>query len=308
MVHLRSARIATLLAALPLATSAAQSDRAQPAALARTGTLPTALNEVSGVAVSRQYAGVLWTHNDSGDDPLVYAVNLKGEITATFRAAGAAAVDWEDIALGPCPERPPAPCLYIADTGDNIEQRPTVHIYIVPEPTVAPTVPGTSGEQPRPTGPARRLTIRLPDRPHDIEALAVHPGGEVSLVTKGRSGSILRYRIPTPLPANAHIVPAPPDTLLTGITSVADQVTAASYSPNGRLLALRTYAEVIFFEPSARGAPTQFSSRCWIGPRQMQGEALDFLDDTTLVILSEAAFGQPAAMDTAQCPLPRESR
>ena len=61
------------------------------------------VRESSGVAVSRAHRGVLWTHNDSGDDAYVYATDLAGTDRGVVRIRGARAVDWEDIALGPCP-------------------------------------------------------------------------------------------------------------------------------------------------------------------------------------------------------------
>src|SRR2546430_17398958 len=36
------------------------------------------VKESSGIAVSRAHSGVLWTHNDSGDDAYVYATDLAG--------------------------------------------------------------------------------------------------------------------------------------------------------------------------------------------------------------------------------------
>src|SRR5205809_4863299 len=79
------------------------------------------LVESSGAAVSRAYPGVLWTHNDSGDQPYLYATDVRGRDWGRLRVADARAVDWEDIALGPCPARTTpvvsGTCLYIADTG-----------------------------------------------------------------------------------------------------------------------------------------------------------------------------------------------
>src|SRR5882724_8681160 len=96
------------------------------------------LVESSGVAVSRAYPGVLWTHNDSGDRPYLYATDLRGSDRGALLVPGAENVDWEDIALGPCPTVtptiPPAPnsaCLYIADTGDNLQSRSGATIYAV---------------------------------------------------------------------------------------------------------------------------------------------------------------------------------
>src|SRR6266540_1134177 len=86
------------------------------------------VRESSGVVVSRAHRGVLWTHNDSGDGPYVYATDLSGADRGAVRIRDARAVDWEDIALGPCPAAGGA-CLYIADTGDNEENRKSVVIY-----------------------------------------------------------------------------------------------------------------------------------------------------------------------------------
>ena len=70
--------------------------------------LPDALRESSGLAVSRRQPGVLWSHNDSGDGPNLYAIDLSGRLLATIPVANAAARDWEDIASGPCPRLEPA--------------------------------------------------------------------------------------------------------------------------------------------------------------------------------------------------------
>ncbi len=102
--------------------------------VALTGTLHSPrVKESSGIAASRAHPGVLWTHNDSGDDAYVYATDLAGADRGVVRIRGARAVDWEDIALGPCPTQRAA-CLYIADTGDNEMARKSVVIYAMAEP------------------------------------------------------------------------------------------------------------------------------------------------------------------------------
>ena len=63
------------------------------------------LRESSGVAASRAHAGVLWTHNDSGDGPYLYATDLRGHDRGFLLVPGAEATDWEDMGLGPCPTR-----------------------------------------------------------------------------------------------------------------------------------------------------------------------------------------------------------
>ena len=102
--------------------------------VALTGTLHSPrVKESSGIAASRAHPGVLWTHNDSRDDAYVYATDLAGADRGVVRIRGARAVDWEDIALGPCPTQRAA-CLYIADTGDNAMARKSVVIYAMTSP------------------------------------------------------------------------------------------------------------------------------------------------------------------------------
>src|SRR3989442_15243055 len=101
------------------------------------------LIESSGVAVSHAYRGVLWTPNDSGDGPYLYATDLRGTDRGALLVPSADAIDWEDMSLGPCPvafplqPRPPQvnaeTCIYLAATGDNLQFRPLVAIYAIRE-------------------------------------------------------------------------------------------------------------------------------------------------------------------------------
>ncbi|MFQ6047086.1 MAG: hypothetical protein ACE5PT_12155 [Gemmatimonadales bacterium] len=255
------------------------------------------LRECSGIAASRRHEGVLWAHNDSGDEPLLYATTLDGENLGSVRVTGGRAIDWEDIAAGPCPEST-EPCLYIADTGDNLERRSTVTIYIVPEPARLPRDGGTN-----PTAPAHALVVTYPDGPHDVEALAVAGDGEISLFTKGGRSAIRRYRI-APLERLAESTVA----VLTDTLAVPsprrplEWVTGAAYSPDGARIALRTYSRIVFLEIEPDGALRAAGPPCEIGFREPQGEAIDFLNDSTLVLASEDAWGRKGGIWTAVCP------
>src|SRR2546422_263665 len=132
------------------------------------------LIESSGVAVSHAYPGVLWTHNDSGDGPYVYATDLHGTDRGALLVPGAEAIDWEEISLGPCPVNfvPRAgSCIYLADTGDNLEFRPYVTVYAIPEP--AP--PERAGDTLGTTRAPAVVRLRYPDGPHDVEAGFLSP-------------------------------------------------------------------------------------------------------------------------------------
>ena len=82
-----------------------------PRVLEELGRLPPELRESSGLAVSRMQPGVLWSHNDSGDAPTLYAIDVKGHLLATVAVANVVARDWEDIAAGPCPADEDTHCL-----------------------------------------------------------------------------------------------------------------------------------------------------------------------------------------------------
>jgi hypothetical protein len=128
------------------------------------------LTEISGVVASRRNPGVLWVHNDSGDGPRIYAVNVRGELLVAVTVSGAQARDWEDIAAGPGPE-PGIPYLYVGDIGDNAGRYPTVTIYRVKEPQVDPN----SRQGQSRTEPAEAITLVYADGPRDAETLLVDP-------------------------------------------------------------------------------------------------------------------------------------
>ncbi|NNK63442.1 MAG: hypothetical protein HKO98_09515, partial [Gemmatimonadetes bacterium] len=98
------------------------------------GTLDRAMRETSGLAVSVEHAGIVWSHNDSGDEARIYALDLTGLVVARFELEGVEARDWEAMDRGPCVLNPGAECLYVADTGDNVRRRDVLEIHLVPEP------------------------------------------------------------------------------------------------------------------------------------------------------------------------------
>ncbi len=145
------------------------------------GTIESALiGEASGTVASRQNQDVLWTHNDSGDTARLFAMDTQGRHLGIYNITGAAAVDWEDIAIGPGPQAG-VDYLYIGDIGDNSGLRSEITVYRIAEPTVdAGQVPGEfdlSG--------AETITLDYPDGARDAESLLVDPlNGEITLVTK----------------------------------------------------------------------------------------------------------------------------
>ena len=184
--------------------------------------------ELSGLALSRTQDGVLWTLNDSGDRPRVFAVTRAGRLLADVAIAGAEAIDWEDLAIGPAPGGGAGDALYIADIGDNAEQRAEVAVYRVPEPRIAAGGPGTSA-------PAARLTLRYPDGAHDAEALLVdRRSGALVIVTKSFGGEAGVYSAASPAAGSTTLLRR------RGRLSLG-AVTAGDVAADGRTIALRTY-------------------------------------------------------------------
>jgi hypothetical protein len=268
--------------------------------------LPPELREASGLAVSRTQPGVLWVNNDSGDAPMIYAIDLMGRILAKVTVLDAMAIDWEDIATGSCPESgATTQCLYIADTGNNNRNRNDVTIYVVDEPSISGADPAHALSV-----TARSFRFRYPTEPEDTEAIAVLPNGDVTVVTKGRTPTIGFFGFP-----KADIVRAlmskeiltaraegnsgiPPD------QGLGRWVTAAAMSPDGKTLAVRTYSEIFFYALDATAQGDRWRDLhkpCFLGEIEPQGEAMDYLDEKTLILGSETSQGRQGVLHRVQC-------
>ncbi len=154
-----------------------------------------AIDEASGLVASRRNPDILWTHNDSGDKPRLFALDGKGRHVGIFTILGAENRDWEDIAIGPGP-REGRDYLYIADIGDNRNKHDVGYIYRVAEPVLSPKqAPLRSA-----LGDVEVIRFRYPDGPHDAEALLSDPlTGDLFIVSKEKKSAQL-YRAPWPQP------------------------------------------------------------------------------------------------------------
>lgn len=206
-----------------------------------------AIVESSGLAGSFLHPSVLFTHNDSGDGPRVFAVNQLGQTQAVLRLKGARARDWEDIATGP------NNTVWVGDIGDNTRSRSTISVYRFQEPLVLST--GNVAW--------RRFDLRYPDGRHNAEALLVRPDtGQLYVVTKQRSGAGI-YRAPRGLSTSRV-------NTLRRVASAPSSVTAGAFAPRGGGLALRDYNRAYIY--SSIGA----RPRVMRMPDQPQEESLTF--------------------------------
>lgn len=191
------------------------------------------LPEASGVAASRRTPGVFWAHNDSGE-PVIVALDSEGAVKGRVRVSGASVHDWEDIAVGPCPQ---GGCVYIADIGDNSGSRKRITLYRVPEP--APDDAKTS--------PVESFHAAYPDGARDAESLFVTRESDVFLITKGDPGPIAVYRFPRPLASGTTLQLLQIGEPVAGPkTRAGDRPTGADVSPDGQWVAVRTTDWVAF--------------------------------------------------------------
>ena len=266
---------------------------------------PRELRENSAAAMSVAQAGVFFTINDSGNDPLLFALDTTGADRGVWRVLGARNVDWESAAIAHCGAGASQWCVFIGDTGDNDARYPSRDIYRVPEPVANHT---------RGAVPAERLRYTYPDSPHDVEAMYVAPNGDVLLITKRpmsdavpRLRPALVFRLPAAAWGAKSVVAERVDSLpIVPGSAVLRLITDASLSPDGRHLAVRTYAQTYIFATDPltgrvnHAVPPAICNIASLG--EPQGEGITWAsNDGRLVFTSE---GTTVPIHLANCPLP----
>lgn len=220
--------------------------------------------ETSGLAVSRRSPGLLWSHNDSGNAAVLFALDSGGALRGRVRVP-VSTRDWEDISAARCPQ---GDCLYIADIGDNGRDRRQIRIYRVPEPA-----PGDAE-----TAPPEVFTATYVDGPHNAEALFV-VDADLFIVTKDRAGFLYRATLP---PSGSRLIFQRAGQL--GIAMVTD----AETSRDGTSIVVRTPGEVVLFRTTdvIGGTYTPVHRIAIGGLREPQGEGVA-LDGEMLYLSSE---------------------
>ena len=236
------------------------------------------ITESSGLAA---VGGLVYTVNDSGHDPVVFALDERCRTVGAHPLRGARNVDWEDLAAGP------DGTLYVADIGDNDAERTDgVVLYVLRAPG-----PGDA------TVTARAMTMRYETGPRDAEALLVHPvTGSIHVVTKtpfgaavyeARDGVLRRGPSLTFVPTDT---PGGPD-----IGVVANLVvTGGAVAARGDRVALRTYTDL--YEWPVTGGDVLAALRDGSPlrtplPETRQGEAVTYSPDGASLLVSTEGEG-----------------
>ena len=222
------------------------------------------LSEISGMAPSALHQGVMWVHNDSGDEAKLYALqrsdcSIVGELTLQ----GVSARDFEGLAAGV--DRKGRPVLWIGDIGDNRDSWSDVSIYRIREPKKL----GNTSDQ------ATRFRFTYDDRPHNAETILVDPRSQqIWIVTKQlASGSI--YALPKKMKKSGI-------NIARKIGSASGLITDGAMKPDGTGFVLRDYFDAQFFGGRPAGDLVEEIEL----PAQPQGEAIAWLPGENAVVIA----------------------
>lgn len=252
------------------------------------------LRELSGLAASRKNANVLFANNDSGDAPRFFAMDLDGKALGQFELDGATAIDWEDMAVGPCGTDS---CVFLGDIGDNRRVRDDYAIYRVPEPAVTRGATKVTWD---------RLRFSYPEgAQHNAETLLVHPiNGTPYVVTKQSAGEpSVVFRFPMPLDPSRQVTLIPVATL--AVPDAKDQaLTGGAISPDGSALLLRMYNRLVELKlPSAAPFEDVFKQAAVNVPvaAEQQGEAVTWRADGRGYFTASEEVGVKPTLNRVEC-------
>lgn len=194
------------------------------------------INEASGLAVSMINDGMLWTHNDSGNDAKIFLIDEQAKCKATVSFEKLVNRDWEDIAVGPGPDEK-ASYIYIGDIGDNFSLHDYKYIYRVKEPRIV------QSEDPV------KLTVKnvdsikfiLPDGKRDSEALMIDPLTKDIYVFSKREKNVNLYMLPYPQSTTKVI------TAQFVLQLPLTQINSADISPDGAEVIIKNYNHVYYW-------------------------------------------------------------
>ncbi len=143
------------------------------------------LKESSGLASSTRRKGVLWSINDSGSDPEIFALSESGAHLGKWSVAGVESNDWEGMDSFKVNDRH---YLLIGDTGDNFRARKEVSFLVLEEPLL--------DQVDRQVTVSWQTKFGFPDGPKDVEAVAVDLQGKRAIFLNKRELPLRLYGVP----------------------------------------------------------------------------------------------------------------
>jgi hypothetical protein len=213
------------------------------------------IDESSGLVL---HDGLVLTVNDSGGDPVVYAVDPStGETVGRTTYSADEVEDVEALAVGP------DGTVWVADIGDNGGDRDSVALY---------AVPGVGrGDR---TVEAPRYELTYPQGPRDAETLLADPrNGRLYVVSKGLFGGHV-FAVPQRLHEGSTNVLRP-------VAAVDGLLTDGTFTADGAHALLRGYGRLYLADTSTWRYLADMPL-----PDQRQGEGIALAGDPQHVLLS----------------------
>ena len=222
------------------------------------------IQESSGIVASRQFEGVYWTLNDSGNPAALYATKLNGELIQEVAVDGSGNFDWEALGIDDKNQ------LWIGEIGNNSRLRFDLKVVVVAEPD-----PSTETE----AKVIASYPYRYPNENVDAEGLFILEGVPY-IVSKERERAVL-YRFPTLTPDTKQVLER------VGEFTGARFVTGAGISEDGTRLAVCTYGALWVYHGTTGDLAQTIQGTSWTLPHNFYGEAVCF-DGYDLVLTNEA--------------------
>lgn len=259
--------LASAVLATPMLAPAAPALAADPQAEEISQIDDPRIEESSGLAVSAVHDDVVYTINDRGSAPIVYAIAMStGRVVGTTAVGGGEISDTESIAIDG------EGTMWLADLGDNDKERDDVALYAFDEPG-----PGDHSVT------AERYPVTFSDGPVDIEGFLVHPvTGAKYLASKEKKKQGALYALPEELSTSE----ANPAADLG--RALPEDVSDAAFTADGSQALIRTRDAVHVFDPE-----TWTETGVLTVPTVEQGESIAMEPDGTSFLIGSEGKRSP---------------
>lgn len=251
--------------------------------LKKIATLPDILEEASGIEKTAD-SEILWMHNDSGNEAVVFGLNAKGEIIKTLEL-DVKNRDWEDITSDELGN------LYIADFGNNDSKRRNLVIYLVEKSHLEFGGQIPVKEIKFSYANQKKFPPKKKDRFFDAESI-LYFKGSLYIFTKSRVkeayGRTTLYKIPA---VEGDHIAQPIGQFETSGLDHGCWITGASISPDQTRVALINHHTVFVFSNFKGDSFLTGDVVAYELGHASQKEAITFKNNTTIYITDERSNG-----------------
>jgi hypothetical protein len=231
------------------------------------------ISECSGLVCSSLNKNLMWLHNDSGDESIIYSINQKGETIAKYNF-NKEVRDCEDIALWNPKNKKSQ--IFVADIGDNSAKREYITVYQFDEPKIV------SSDNEQAINNVKTINLKFPDGARDAECFMFDPIEEKIIIISKRENRVGVYSILlSNLKSNINTLKKDATLYFKG-NGATKWITAGDISNDGSKIIVKSYAQVFYWErkkqqsvADALKAPYKLLNY----KAEPQGEAIGFTPD-----------------------------